>query len=1466
MELNGTENDDILVGSSGNDVIRGAGGNDQLFGNSGDDVLDGGAGADRILGGSGNDTVDYANSPGAVVVDLATGSGQGGWAEGDLLIAVENVIGSNGNDQLSGSSSANILNGGDGDDVLDGRGGNDTLIGGIGSDQFVLRADGGVGDADFVSDFRASQTDVIVIDGANGKAVRFIQDGNNSLIVADNILVATVQNATVADVRAATTFRGGTPLSVSSSARNAPSAVENISPTGIIGPSQGDVVFATLADFAAAGTIVSTATVYISETDARYQLNTTDTRTADGWVVLDGTGHVDDGNFIAISSRISIAPIGNGADDWPRMMQAADATASAGLVLELRPGNWYAATHLGLPDGLRLVMSEDVTVIAQLVPDQNNPTIAPFYAAPGFIVASTTIVSSNDFGGNQILLQADVPVGSLVRFRDDATGTGFHANTFTVLESEQQADGKYLITVERPIQWQFGAGDDADILPLMPTIQIFGNGATITGSATRYIEIIAARNSVIDGLRLIGTVDVIDLIASFDVAGYNNEFRNIFVDGKGFAIVGLALESQEGSRVVNSTVTGTIAGGIVVYDNVDALVLDNIAYGNENGVGLIAYGGDAGSLNTVIRGGAYFDNNNLGIGVHRGAAGTLIQDVTTYGNLNNIWIGDLESNVRGTIVDGGYHDEADRASFTIIGTATDTWFRNIALGRSALGVDVFAGANVIFGEQPEGLESYALVMGTGINDRLHGIDTDDVLLAGAGNDEIFAGGGDDLVDGGAGADTLWGDNGNDIYLVDNVADAVLERPSEGIDSVEASISYILPSEVENLLLTGGAGTNGTGNNLNNIIAGNAGDNRLSGLDGNDTLRGWDGDDTLAGGIGADTLDGGAGNDTADYAGNFGAVWIDLASGTGLFNYAQDDVLIGIENVIGTEYSDRLTGSVDDNILWGNDGNDDLRGFSGADQLFGGDGNDIIDGGAGNDVLDGGAGADTLVGGAGDDGYIVDDAGDTVTEDADAGTDRVTASISYTLGSNVENLLLTGTANINGTGNALDNNITGNAGNNVLNGGAGDDIIIGGTGNDRLMLAGLQSSYSITTVNGTVTIVDRQPNVDGDDGTDTISSIEQLQFRDGTTVGVTSPIILDLDGNGVKTLSASNSNARYDLNGDGLADVTSWFGSTEGMLFLDRDGNGTVSNAGEFSFIDDVAGARSDLEGLRAFDSNKDGLLSSLDVKFAAFMVWQDLDGDGVAEIDEILSLAEASVRSITLTGTAINGATQLGDVAIVNSGSYTRTNGTTMEFLDVALTYFSGATNMPLIARQDHSFTRQTNIHNITTSGDAALNKPGTTINQSVAANAANNMSLADQAAAILRGDNTGSRLPLPQIDLLTNTRNRVNIFDYYEQPNSSTTAEIASGNVPTNPRLADLINKPMLTQDLPTSMHTVGIKDECLTDQKSPDPSASLLALMTQDMAAFGARSGENELSWRSDNARPVDYFAGKRQRDSCF
>jgi len=115
------------------------------------------------------------------------------------------------------------------------------------------------------------------------------------------------------------------------------------------------------------------------------------------------------------------------------------------------------------------------------------------------------------------------------------------------------------------------------------------------------------------------------------------------------------------------------------------------------------------------------------------------------------------------------------------------------------------------------------------------------------------------------------------------------------------------------------------------------------------------------------------------------------------------------------------------------------------------GNNILTGNAGNDTLNGGAGIDTLIGGLGDDIYVVDSTTDTITENSGEGTDIIQSSVTFdlTVFPNIENLTLTGTAVINGTGNAGDNSLTGNSGNNTLTGNAGNDLLNGGTGNDLL---------------------------------------------------------------------------------------------------------------------------------------------------------------------------------------------------------------------------------------------------------------------------------------------------------------------------------------------------------------------------------------------------------------------------------
>jgi len=221
---------------------------------------------------------------------------------------------------------------------------------------------------------------------------------------------------------------------------------------------------------------------------------------------------------------------------------------------------------------------------------------------------------------------------------------------------------------------------------------------------------------------------------------------------------------------------------------------------------------------------------------------------------------------------------------------------------------------------------------------------------------------------------------------------VTEAAGEGTDLIESSVTYTLGSNIENLTLTGSTAINGTGNTLDNLLTGNSAAN------------------TLTAGAGADTLDGGAGSDT-------------LVGGNG-----NDSYFVDVATDIVTEVANGGVDTVNSSVTWtlGSDlenltligsGAISATGNTWSNVLTGNGANNTLTGGVGNDTLDGGLGNDTLLGGTGNDTYVVNVATDVVTENTNEGTDTVQSAVTWTLGTNLENLTLTGTAAVNGTGNA-----------------------------------------------------------------------------------------------------------------------------------------------------------------------------------------------------------------------------------------------------------------------------------------------------------------------------------------------------------------------------------------------------------------------------------------------------------------
>ncbi|MCC2674787.1 MAG: alkaline phosphatase [Ramlibacter sp.] len=298
----------------------------------------------------------------------------------------------------------------------------------------------------------------------------------------------------------------------------------------------------------------------------------------------------------------------------------------------------------------------------------------------------------------------------------------------------------------------------------------------------------------------------------------------------------------------------------------------------------------------------------------------------------------------------------------------------------------------------------------------------DVRLDGTGNaldNRLQGHWGTNVLDGGIGADTMLGDTGDDTYVVNDAGDVVIEELFEGRDTVRSSLNLTLGDHLEVLVLTGAA-TQGIGNAEDNELRGNGAANRLEGLDGQDTLNGGSGADTLVGGLGDDTY-------LVDSAAD---VIVEAAGADG----GTDRVVAAVSFTLGARQENLSLG-----------GTANLNGTGNALR------NELL-GNGGNNRLDGGAGADRMIGGNGNDTYVVDHRLDEAVESrAAGGVDTVLSSVTFTLREHVDNLTLTGTARINGTGNMLANVLVGNAAANRLDGGAGADTLRGGLGNDTYMV-------------------------------------------------------------------------------------------------------------------------------------------------------------------------------------------------------------------------------------------------------------------------------------------------------------------------------------------------------------------------------------------------------------------------------
>ncbi|MCF2515414.1 Ig-like domain-containing protein, partial [Sphingomonas sp. G124] len=464
---------------------------------------------------------------------------------------------------------------------------------------------------------------------------------------------------------------------------------------------------------------------------------------------------------------------------------------------------------------------------------------------------------------------------------------------------------------------------------------------------------------------------------------------------------------------------------------------------------------------------------------------------------------------------------------------------------------------------------------------------------------------------------------------------------------------------------------------NDTLNGNAGNDLLIGGDGNDTLSGGDGNDILRGGLGNnDSMNGGNGTeDLLDFSdGTVGMTFtLDQTAGSHSITndtagLGQNDTYQNMEGVIGTNLNDTITGSNTANdILRGGGGNDTLNGAGGvdlidfregtagitftlvqssvgtafnasgaglgtdtysnmegvigtvfADTLTGSSGNDILRGDGGNDILDGAGGNDTLVGGTGADTLTGGLGNDTFV--LSTPLNAVDSITDYAAGDIVD---ITAILNVPGPVNPI----------------ADGYLRVTTTGLIQVDLDGGGNSWvTVSTINTGVT--------------PTIRYVDGGVVTDIAVAPVAPPIALDLNGDGVVSFIGTDAGAHFDYGGGTVS--TAWVGPQDGILVRDANHDGLVS-ANEIVFATDG----SDLEGLARYDSNGDGQLSAADANFAEFGVWQDADSDGQVDAGELQSLTAEGIASISLSSDGVGYSAAGGDVSVVGTGSFTRTDGST---------------------------------------------------------------------------------------------------------------------------------------------------------------------------------------------------------------
>jgi Ca2+-binding RTX toxin-like protein len=332
--------------------------------------------------------------------------------------------------------------------------------------------------------------------------------------------------------------------------------------------------------------------------------------------------------------------------------------------------------------------------------------------------------------------------------------------------------------------------------------------------------------------------------------------------------------------IANNVITqgsGSGSQGIFMKDE-----LGTFAYQNVTISGNLVEGGYYNGIRVTHANGLNINSNTLTTDVNGMQVRIEVDDGTNVSMLNNQAANYIFTNTTPTessdtfnnvmsdngnaVLSNWLHAHGEDALYAALKSTTVSQAAMNVLGAANLATVGSASQEVLSNVQAMDATSTSFTA-SGVNTTVIGNSLNDSITGTSGADQIFGGDGNDTIDGAGGADTLTGGNGDDTYIVSNSLAKIVEAPNGGNDTVIAKGDYVLPANVENLVINSSVTNNwnGTGNELNNQLTGNAGNNVLDGGAGNDTINGGAGNDTIIGGTGDDRLTGGAGADVFRFA-------------------------------------------------------------------------------------------------------------------------------------------------------------------------------------------------------------------------------------------------------------------------------------------------------------------------------------------------------------------------------------------------------------------------------------------------------------------------------------------------------------------------------------------------------------------------------------------------------------------------